>query len=149
MTRETVADKANRYLCESRLTVVSVDDDTVRGGVPGLWRDVRARPHSRPWLVVLVSGQDGTVRTPHRPAVRHGPEASVTNPELSAQALALADEALFRRKVALCANVALATSGTVAGARKVLAGWDGPDAIKTAAIELLDHLATTEQETAP
>jgi hypothetical protein len=35
MSRETVADKANRYLCESRLTVVSVDDDRVRATCHG------------------------------------------------------------------------------------------------------------------
>jgi uncharacterized Zn finger protein len=35
MTRETVADKANRYLCESRVTVVSVDGDTVRATCRG------------------------------------------------------------------------------------------------------------------
>ena len=64
----------------------------------------------------------------------------MSNPELAAQALALADEALFRRKVALCANVALATSKTAAGARKALREWNDPADIRDGAVKLLDQL---------
>jgi hypothetical protein len=35
MTRESAEAKANRYLCESRLTVVLVDRDTVRATCRG------------------------------------------------------------------------------------------------------------------
>jgi hypothetical protein len=51
---------------------------------------------------------------------------------------------MTRRKALLCASVALAESTSVAGARKVLAGWDGPDPVKNAAIELLSDLTREE-----
>ena len=35
MSRETVAEKAKRYLCEGRLIVVGVDDDWVRATCRG------------------------------------------------------------------------------------------------------------------
>lgn len=63
------------------------------------------------------------------------------NRVLAARLRDQADEAMHQRKVLLVTAVALGESPTVTGARKVLAGWDGPGAIKTAAIELLDQIA--------
>jgi hypothetical protein len=48
------------------------------------------------------------------------------------------------RKAFGCAAAVLSTTTTVTGARRALAEWDGPDAVKAAALEALDTLATTE-----
>lgn len=69
------------------------------------------------------------------------------NRDLAARLRAQADDAVHRRKVLLVAAVALAESTSITGARKILAGWDGPPAIRDAAIELLGQL--TEDVLAP
>jgi hypothetical protein len=62
------------------------------------------------------------------------------NRDLAAGLRDQADAAVHRRKVLLCASVALAETSTIAAARKVLHDWDGPAAIRDAAIELLGQL---------
>jgi hypothetical protein len=66
------------------------------------------------------------------------------NRELAARLVAQADDAMRHRKALLCAAVALAESSTIAGARKILAGWDGPPVIRSAAAGLLDELTRQE-----
>lgn len=67
----------------------------------------------------------------------------MTNQELAARALALADDLAddrAARKIALTAHVALSTTKTPASARKVLAEWDGPAVVRDGAVTLLDQL---------
>lgn len=74
-----------------------------------------------------------------------------SNAELAQRARQLADRELrgsLGRAAGLCCAVALGESRTVAGARKVLASWDGSERIKTAAVELLEQI-TTKEEAAP
>jgi hypothetical protein len=67
----------------------------------------------------------------------------MTNAELAADLVRRADSHMAERKACLVAAVALGGSRTVGAARKVLAGWDGPQHIKDAAAELLSHLEET------
>jgi hypothetical protein len=62
------------------------------------------------------------------------------NAELAEQLRRQADDAIKRRRILLVAAVALAESNTIAGARKILDDWDGPTAIRDAALELLSQL---------
>jgi hypothetical protein len=73
-----------------------------------------------------------------------------TNQQLAGQLRHQADDIMGQRRILLVTAVALAESRTVTGARKsrtvtgtrkVLAGWDGPESLKIAALELLDRLA--------
>lgn len=74
----------------------------------------------------------------------------MTNAELAADLVRQAGEAMTQRRVLLVTAVALGESRTVAGARKVLASWDGPASVRDSALKLLDELtnATTEEVTA-
>ncbi|MGH2843605.1 MAG: hypothetical protein ACRDKL_08480 [Solirubrobacteraceae bacterium] len=75
----------------------------------------------------------------------------MSNAELAADLVRQADEHMTRRKQLLCAAVALRTTGTIAGARKALAEWNGPPEIRDGAVELINQLAeasATELETA-
>jgi hypothetical protein len=72
-----------------------------------------------------------------------------SNDHLAEQLRRQADDCMHRRKVLLTCSVALGTTTSAGAAIRALRGWDGPDAIKTAAIKLLDQLTATEQETAP
>jgi hypothetical protein len=65
------------------------------------------------------------------------------NDHLADQLRREADDCMQRRKVLLTCSVALAQTRSVAAARKVISDWDGPAAIKAAAIELLGELETT------
>jgi hypothetical protein len=73
-----------------------------------------------------------------------------TNQQLAGQLRHQADDIMGQRKVLLVTAVALAESRTVTGARKVIAGWDGPPDVRDSALKLLDELttATTEEVTA-
>ena len=64
------------------------------------------------------------------------------NADLAAQLRAQADDAMQQRKILLCASVALASTTTIAAARKVLADPELriPAAVKSAAIGLLGQL---------
>ena len=64
-----------------------------------------------------------------------------TNRQFADQLRRQADEAMLRRRAMLVCSVALAETKTVAAARKVIAGWDGPAEVKANALELLDQLA--------
>jgi len=69
------------------------------------------------------------------------------NAELAARARQLADRELRgsrARAAALCCAVALGESASIAGARKILDAWDGPAAIRDAAIKALGQLASQE-----
>ena len=71
----------------------------------------------------------------------------IANAALAARVRQLADRELrgsAARAAALCAAVALVESTSIPGARKILAAWDGPAAIKAAAIELLGTLTRQE-----
>jgi hypothetical protein len=74
----------------------------------------------------------------------------MTNAELAADLVRQAGEAMTQRRVLLVTAVALGESRTVTGARKVIAGWDGPASVRDSALKLLDELttATTEEVTA-
>jgi hypothetical protein len=61
----------------------------------------------------------------------------VTNDQLARQFRAQADEAMSARKALLCASVAVATTSTIPAAIGALERWDGPAAVKAAAIELV------------
>lgn len=87
----------------------------------------------------------------NRPPVRVGQRRSdvreAANRDLAARARQRADRAdlgSLDRAACLVAAVALGESRTVAGARKVLAGWDGaPTEVREAAIATLDALASS------
>jgi hypothetical protein len=73
----------------------------------------------------------------------------VTNAELAARARSIAARAprgSEDRKAYGCAAVVLATTGSLAAARKVLAA-DCPDSVKAAALAALDHLIAAEGTT--
>jgi hypothetical protein len=65
----------------------------------------------------------------------------VITTDLAAVLLAEADAATLRRKALLCARVAVITTSSAAGARKVLAAWDGPAEVRTAALAVLDQIS--------
>jgi hypothetical protein len=68
------------------------------------------------------------------------------NDQLAARARAIAASApngSAARKAALCAAVALAEATSAAGARRVLAAWDGaPPAVRQDALELIERFTT-------
>ena len=67
------------------------------------------------------------------------------NADLAAELRRQADDATMRRRVLLCASVALATTTSVPAAIRVLREWDtGPQAIRSAAAELIGELARQE-----
>jgi hypothetical protein len=75
---------------------------------------------------------------------RAQPERAAASRDLAARARELAGREPLgsaARAAALCAAVALAESSTITGARKILAAWDGPEHITTAAAQLVRQLA--------
>ena len=77
---------------------------------------------------------------------------TTANAELAAHARAVADDAapgMLARKAAGAACIALATTRSLAAARDVLDGWNGPGDVKTAAAQLLHDLASMAAPTAP
>lgn len=66
------------------------------------------------------------------------------NADLAEQLRRQADGAIARRRVLLTASVALSTTTSIPAAIRALGEWNGPVAIKTAAIELLDDLTRKE-----
>lgn len=68
----------------------------------------------------------------------------MTNAELAAQLVRQADDRMAERKAALCAAVALSTTSSVAGAKRALAEWNGPEPVKRAGIALIDQIASEE-----
>jgi hypothetical protein len=65
----------------------------------------------------------------------------VTNAELAEQLRHQADEAMNHRKALLCPSVALATTTSLAGAKRALREWHGPADIRDGAVTLLDELS--------
>jgi hypothetical protein len=68
------------------------------------------------------------------------------NQQLAEQLRRQADDATRQRRALLCASVALATTTSVPAAIRVLHEWDGPEAIKTAAADLLGDLSKEAPE---
>lgn len=66
------------------------------------------------------------------------------NRELAELLRIQADDAMRHRKALLCASAALATTTSVPAAIRALGDWDGPPAIKTAALDLIDTLTRQE-----
>ena len=61
--------------------------------------------------------------------------------DVARQLADVAPVASARRKAAACAAIALSESRTVTGARRVLAGWDGPADVIADALAVIDDLA--------
>lgn len=69
------------------------------------------------------------------------------NAEFAEQLRRQADDAMARRRILLVASVAAETTRTIPAAIRALGEWNGPAAIKTAAIELLGDLTRQEGAT--
>lgn len=65
----------------------------------------------------------------------------MTNAELAEQLRHQADDAMSHRKALLCASVALATTTSIAAAKRALREWHGPAGIRDRAVTLLDELS--------